>query len=196
MGHGHGMRGGWARMAMRRSDKRLDSLFASADTNKDGKLTKDEFANFMWKRIAKPDAQSVTKEDLKTFAKERMTERHAARTGPHDKRPARSAKPESKAKDAQPKPKVEPKAEAKPATAVGTAAVGTAVPTAPSKAAIPVQATAPKDVHTNVPVNKSSGVFKADAGATPAKAPKDTGPKIGTSATSGGVKAALFAARR
>ena len=66
-------RHGLARMTMRHSQARLDTLFAAADVNKDGKLTKDELANFIWKRFANPEAQSVTKEELKSFAKQRIS---------------------------------------------------------------------------------------------------------------------------
>jgi hypothetical protein len=190
------VRRGFGRMALRRSEKRLDALFAAADANKDGKLTKDELGSFIWKRFAKPDAQSVTKDELKSFAKERMTALRAERSGRRHKSHSGAAKPEAtKPKAAEPKsePKSEPKAEAKPAAAVGTAATST-LPA--SKPASPKQPSASKPVQANAPLNKGSGVSKADAGPSSATAPKVTGPKIGTSATSGGVKAALFAARR
>ena len=186
-------------MTMRRSEGRLDALFAAADANKDGKLTKDELGSFFWKRFAKPDAQSVTKDELKTFAKERMTARRAERSGRRHKSHSGAAKPEAKPKGAEPKPapkaepKPEPKAEAKPAAAVGTAAASISPA---SKPASPTQPSVSKPVQANAPLNKPSGVSKADAGPFPASVPKVTGPKIGTSATSGGVKAALFAARR
>jgi EF hand len=182
-------------MTLRRSEGRLDALFAAADANKDGKLTKDELGSFFWKRFAKPDAQSVTKDELKSFAKERITALRAERSGRRHKSHSGAAKPETKTKAAQPKPepKSEPKAEAKPAAAVGTAAAST-LPA--SKPASPTQPSASKPVQANAPLNKPAGVSKADAGPSPATAAKVTGPKIGTSATSGGVKAALFAARR
>jgi hypothetical protein len=193
-------RRGMARMAMHHSEARLDALFAAADTNKDGKLTKEELGAFIWKRFAKPDAQSVTKEELKSFAKERisalraerpMGRRHRAHSGP--------AKPETKPGAAQPKPqpKAEPKAAAKPAAATGTATTQTSAPVkAAVKPAAPTQPVASKPVSVNAPTNKPAGVSKAEAGSSPAPAPKITGPKIGTLTTSGDVKAALFAARR
>jgi EF hand len=187
-------RRGMARMTIRHSEARLDALFAAADVNQDGKLTKDELANFIWKRFAKPEAQSVTKEELKSFAKQRISSLRAERTARRrHKRHAGAAKSETKPGTAQPKPqpKAEPKAEVKPAA--GTAA---AQMSAPSKPTGPAQPAASKPAQVTTPVNKPTGVSKAEPGPSPATAPKITGPKIGTSTTSGDVKAALFAARR
>ena len=94
-------------MTQRQAGAHLDAFFAAADTNKDGKLTKQEFADFAWKRIAKADAQSVTKDELKAFAKERFEKMHAERRsgrrhGPHagatkaKRDGAKSAKPAKK----------------------------------------------------------------------------------------------------
>ncbi len=169
--------------------------FAAADINKDGKLTKDELANFIWKRFAKPDAQSVTKEELKSFAKQRISlaSRLSDLPDGDTSRHAGAAKSETKPTAPQPKPqpKAEPKAEVKPAA--GTAA---AQMSAPSKPTGPAQPAASKPAQVTTPVNKPTGVSKAETGPSPATAPKNTGPKIGTLTTSGDVKAALFAARR
>jgi hypothetical protein len=185
---------------MRRVDARLDAMFAAADTNKDGKLTKEELANFIWKRFAKPDAQSVTKEELKTFATQRIAALRAEQPSRRRHKPhAGAAKPDAKPGAAHPKsapapgaaPKAEPKAEAQPATRPATAAAQPLPPAKPGGAAQPAVS---KSGQTIERVNKPSGVSKAEAG-QPAAA-KSTGPKIGTSTTSGEVKAALFAARR
>jgi hypothetical protein len=182
---------------MRRARARLSAMFAAADTNKDGKLTKDELANFVWKRFAKADAngdQAVTKEELQNFAKQRVAAlraEHPRGRRHHAKADASKSKDEkSKGETAKPKPtpaptgsqpKAEPKAEAKPA--------GIAVPAA-AQVSPPSKTTAGLGSKSPVP---SKGVSKAEG--SPA-ASKNTGPKIGTSTTSGDVKAALFAARR
>ncbi|HEV3298238.1 MAG TPA: hypothetical protein VG055_01260 [Planctomycetaceae bacterium] len=184
---------------MHRADARLNALFAAADTNKDGKLTKDELANFFWKRFAKPDAQSVTKEEVKTFIKQRITALRADRPTGRRHKPhggAGTKKEEAKPGPAQPKPapasspKAEPKAEAKPVAAPATA-IAQPLPT--SKPAGSTQPAVSKLGQANAPVNKPPGVSKAEAG--PAL-PRNLRTKIGTSTTSGDVKAALFAARR
>jgi hypothetical protein len=156
-------RRGFGRMTMRRPEGRLDALFAAADANKDGKLTKDELGSFIWKRFAKPDALSVTKDELKSFAKERMTALRAERSGRRHKAHSGAATPETKTKAAQPKPapKSEPKAEAKPAAAVGTAAASTSPA---SKPASPTQPSASKPVQANAPLNKPSGSFQGRRG--------------------------------
>ena len=195
-GSHHAGRAGFARLAMRRANARIDALFAAADVNKDGKLTKEEFANFMWKRFAKPDAQSVTKDEMKSFLKQRITALRAERPGGrrHKGKAGGGApkKEEPKPGAAQPKPApaATPKAEVKPAAAPATAAS----PAAPAKPAGPTQPAVSKTAPTNASVNKSAGVSQAESG--PPALPRNTGPKIGTSTTSGDVKAALFAARR
>jgi hypothetical protein len=188
-------------MATHRADARLNALFAAADTNKDGKLTKDELANYFWKRFAKPDAQSVTKEEVKCFIKQRITALRAERPSGRRHKPhggsGASKKEEAKPGGAQPKPapasspKAEPKAEAKPVAAPATAR---AQPSPPSKPAGSTQPAVSKSGQANAPVNKPSGVSKAEAG--PPALPRNPRTKIGTSTTSGDVKAALFAARR
>jgi len=186
---------------MRRADARLDALFAAADTNKDGKLTKDELANYFWKRFAKPDAQSVTKDEVKSFIKQRMTalraEQPSGRRHKSHGGTGASKKEEAKPGAAQPKPapattpKAEPKAEGKPVAAPPTAATQ---PSSPSKPSDSTQPPVSKSGQANAPVNKPSGVSKVEAG--PPALPRNMGSKIGTSTTSGDVKAALFAARR
>ncbi len=95
-------------MAQRRARAHLDAFFAAADTNKDGKLTKDEVANFVWKHIAKPDAQSVTKDELKAFAKQRMATMRAEGAAGHRHKPHTPAKTKAgkkeEAKPKEPKP--------------------------------------------------------------------------------------------
>ena len=62
-------------MHMLHGQSPVDFLFAQADTNKDGKLTKDEVANFVWSHLTKADANhdnSVTKDELKAFARQRF----------------------------------------------------------------------------------------------------------------------------
>jgi hypothetical protein len=199
--HHRAGKAGLARLAMNRANARLDALFAAADTNKDGKLTKDELANFFWKRFATPDAQSVTKEEVKSFIKQRITALRAERpSGRRHKRhggAGASKKEPAKPGTTQPKPapvstpKAEPKAEAKPVAAPATAA---AQASPPSKPAGSTQPAISKSSQAHAPVNKPPGVSKAEAG--PPALPKNTGAKIGTSTTSGDVKAALFAARR
>jgi hypothetical protein len=186
---------------MHRADARLDALFAAADTNKDGKLTKDELANFFWKRFAKADAQSVTKDEVKSFIKQRMTALRAERPSGRRHKPhggtGTSKKGEAKPGAAEPKsapastPKAEPKAEAKPVAAPATAAAQGSPPSKPSDSTQPPVS---KSGQANAPVNKPPGVSKAEAG--PPTLQKNIGAKIGTSTTSGDVKAALFAARR
>jgi hypothetical protein len=187
---------GRARLAMRSARGRLDALFAAADTNKDGKLTKDELANFVWKRFAKADAngdQAVTKEELQNFAKQRVATLRAERPG-HRHRPqgdaAKAKKAGTKPGAAQPKPapaptqpqsKPEPKAEIKPPAKPASAAAQDSPQLEPAPPAAPV-------------VSKLRGISQAETGQS--SATKNTGPKIGTSTTSGDVKAALFAARR
>ncbi len=59
----------------------IDFLFAQADANKDGKLTKDEVANFVWSRLSKADTNhnnAVTKDELKTYMKQRFQAMRAA----------------------------------------------------------------------------------------------------------------------
>jgi len=200
-GHPGAGRAGLARLAKHRADARLDALFAAADTNKDGKLTKDELANFLWKRFAKPDAQSVTKEEVKSFIKQRITALRAERPSGRRHKPhggtGASKKEDAKPGGAQPKPapasspKAEPKAEANPVAAPATAA---AQPSPTSKPAGSTQPAVSKSGQANQPLHKPAGVSKSEA-AQPAS-PKNSGSKIGTSTTSGDVKAALFAARR
>ena len=65
---------------VRNGQAAIDRLFAAADTNKDGKLTKDEVANFFWSRFAKADVKHqnfVTKDDLKAYHKEQAKEMRA-----------------------------------------------------------------------------------------------------------------------
>jgi hypothetical protein len=105
----------------------VDQFFAAADANKDGKLTKDEVANFFWARIAKAapkDASAVTKEQLVAYVKhrieERMTAMHRGGRGPHAHRahdktkPAsEKSKPKKDSAPAKPQPKPETKSEPK-----------------------------------------------------------------------------------
>ena len=83
---------------MRNGQAAIDRLFAAADTNKDGKLTKDEVANFFWSRLSKADVKHqnfVTKDDLKAYRKERVKEMRAEH---HEK--AHKAKDKKKAASA------------------------------------------------------------------------------------------------
>jgi hypothetical protein len=183
-------------MAGARAHARFDAFFAAADTNKDGKLTKDELANFMWKRFGKADSngdQGITKEEMQKFFRQRMSALRADRPGRRHKSHADATKPK-KTESAKPKeaptptaPKSEPKAEAKPAAKSATAAAQ-AAPTAANPAK-PAQAGNSKTGE----LSTSGKVSKAEAKPS---APNSTGLKIGTSTTSGEVRAALFAARR
>jgi hypothetical protein len=195
-------------MAARHADTRIDALFAAADANKDGKLTKEEFANFVWTRFAKPDAQSVTKEEVKSFVKQKIAALRAERpAGRKHKRQTGAGAPkkeEPKSGAAQPKPaaapgssgpppKAEPKAEAKPIAGPTTAA--TAPQGLPSSRTTETTPPVPsKSAAAKEAVNNPTGVPKAEA-AKPAEA-RNARTKIGTSTTSRDVKAALFAARR
>ena len=183
-------------MSGARAHARFDAFFAAADTNKDGKLTKDELANFMWKRFGKADAngdQAITKEEMQKFFRQRISALRAERPGRRHKPHADATKPK-KTEAAKPKPapaptppKSEPKAEAKPAAKSATAAAQ-AVPSAPT-AANPAQAGNSKTGEAST----SEKVSKAEAKPS---APNSSRIKIGTSTTSGEVRAALFAARR
>jgi hypothetical protein len=203
-------------MAQRRAGAHLDAFFAAADANKDGKLTKDEVANFFWKRFAKPDAQSVTKDELKAFAKQRMATMRAEgvagrRHKPHTPAKTKAGKKEeAKPKDAKPAAgAAEPKkAEVKPVAGTPSATAQTspqtspvkpiapATPAAPVKPAIPAAPQAAQNAPISPPVKKPAGVSKVDAGPPLGPVTKNPGSKIGTSTTSRDVKAALFAARR
>ncbi len=55
--HGVGPGPFWMRHVMN-GQSPVDFLFSQADTNKDGKLTKDEVANFVWSRLSKADDES------------------------------------------------------------------------------------------------------------------------------------------
>jgi hypothetical protein len=200
-GH-HGRFGGrgFTRMAGANAHARFDAFFAAADANKDGKLTKDELANFMWKRFGKADAngdQAITKEEMQKFFRQRITALRAERPGRRHKPHADATKPK-KTEPAKPKPapastapKSEPKAEAKPAPKSPTAAAQAMPSTAPAAdPAKPTQAGNPKTGE----MSKTGRVSKAEA--KQPSVPNNTGLKIGTSTTSGEVSAALFAARR
>jgi hypothetical protein len=120
----------------RQGQSPIDRLFALADTNKDGKLTKDEVANFFWSRLEKADVKHqnfVTKEDLKAYHKEQVKELRAehhekahkghekAHKGPHAKQKAKKNKgaaPAAKPAEQKAKPKTESKAEVTPAPQV------------------------------------------------------------------------------
>jgi hypothetical protein len=177
-------------------------MFAAADTNKDGKLTKEELANFVWKRFAKADATSVTKDDVKKFMKERIGALRAERSTGHRHKPHAGSAPKkeqskpgpaAKPAPAAPKtePKAEPKAEATPKPAPSAPAAAQATP--PTKPATPTPP-AGSTGQTREPANKPGGISKAEA--APPAVSKNSGSKIGTATTSGDVKAALFAARR
>lgn len=60
-------------------------LFAKLDTNKDGKISKEE-AGKLWDRLSKADANKdgfVTREELKAFAKTHKRKgKHGRRPGP------------------------------------------------------------------------------------------------------------------
>jgi hypothetical protein len=199
-------------MAQRQAGAHLDAFFAAADTNKDGKLTKDEVANFFWKRFAKPDAQSVTKDELKAFAKQRMATMRAKgvagrRHKPHTPAKTKAGKKEeAKPKDAKPAADEAPKkAEVKPVAVAPVATAQTSPPVkpvTPAKPAAPVKPAAPatpqaaQNAPISPPVKKPAGVSKVDAGSPLGPVTKNPGSKIGTSTTSRDVKAALFAARR
>jgi hypothetical protein len=186
-------------MAGARAHARFDAFFAAADTNKDGKLTKDELANFMWKRFGKADSngdQGITKEEMQKFFRQRISALHAERPGRRHKQHADATKPK-KTEPAKPKeaptptaPKSEPKAEAMPAAKSATAAAQAVTPA--TTAADPAKPTPAGNTKTGE-VSKTGKDSKAEAKPS---APNSTGLKIGTSTTSGEVRAALFAARR
>jgi hypothetical protein len=96
----------------------IDHFFAAADANKDGKLTKDEVANFFWTRISKAapkDAHAVTKEQLVAYVKHHIAERMDALR--HGGRGAHAHRPHDKTKPAAEKSKKESapsKSKAKP----------------------------------------------------------------------------------
>jgi EF hand len=201
-------------MAQRRAGAHLDAFFAAADTNKDGKLTKDEVANFVWKHVAKPDAQSVTKDELKAFAKQRMATMRAEGAAGHrhkhtsaKTKAGKSKKEEAKPKEAKPaagaaepkKADVKPVATAPVATTQTSPPVKPVTPTKPAAPVKPVTPAAPQAAQNgpvSPPVKKPAGVSKVDAGPPLGSATKNPGSKIGTSTTSRDVEAALFAARR
>jgi hypothetical protein len=205
-------------MAQRRGAAHLDAFFAAADTNKDGKLTKDEVANFVWKHFAKPDAQSVTKDELKAFAKQRIATMRAEGAAGHRHKPhspaktkaGKSKKEEAKPGDAKPaagaaepkKAEVKPVAGSPSATAQTSLQTSPSKPTAPATPAAPVKPATPaapqaaQNAPVSPPVKKPAGVSKVDAGPPLGPAQKNPGSKIGTSTTSRDVEAALFAARR
>ena len=127
-GFGHAGRGfrGHARFAMHRGaamTNHINHFFAAADANKDGKLTKDEVANYFWSRISKAapkDANAVTKEQLLAYVKhqigERMAALHGAR-GPHGHRAHDKTKPateKSKKETAPAKPEAKPETKSEP----------------------------------------------------------------------------------
>jgi hypothetical protein len=177
-------------------------------------LTKDEVANFVWKHFAKPDAQSVTKDEVKAFAKQRMATMRAEGAAGHRHKPHTKAKAgkkeEAKPKDAKPAAgAAEPKkAEVKPVAGTPSATAQTspqtspvkpiapATPAAPVKPATPAAPQAAQNAPVSPPVKKPAGVSKVDAGTPLGPVIKNPGSKIGTSTTSRDVKAALFAARR
>jgi len=175
-------------------------------------LTKDEVANFFWKRFAKPDAQSVTKDEVKAFAKQRMATMRAKgvagrRHKPHTPAKTKAGKKEeAKPKDAKPAADEAPKkAEVKPVAVAPVATAQTSPPVkpvtpakaaAPVKPAIPAAPQAAQNAPISPPVKKPAGVSKVDAGPPLGPVTKNPGSKIGTSTTSRDVKAALFAARR
>jgi hypothetical protein len=158
-------RRGFGRHAVRRRNgpAALDRLFAAADANKDGKLTKDEVANFFWSRFEKADVKHqnfVTKDDLKAYRKERVkamrTEHHEKAHKAKDKKKA--AQPSAKPAEKKEQPKADSKAELTPS------------PKAPAKA-------------------ESKGTVKADLKGQSTPAAKAAAservkePKAGTSAT-------------
>ncbi len=170
-------------------------------------------ANFFWKRFAKPDAQSVTKDELKAFAKQRMATMRAEgvagrRHKPHTPAKTKAGKKEeAKPKDAKPaagaaepkKAEVKPVAAAPVATTQASPPVNAVAPATPEplvKPAIPGTPQAAQNAPASPPVKKPAGVSKVDAGPSSGPTNKNPGSKIGTSTTSRDVKAALFAARR
>jgi hypothetical protein len=161
-------------------------------------LTKDEVANFFWKRFAKPDAQSVTKDEVKAFAKQRMATMRAKgvagrRHKPHTPAKTKAGKKEeAKPKDAKPAAgAAEPKkAEVKPVAGTPSATAQTspqtspvkpiapATPAAPVKPAIPATPQAAQNAPISPPVKKPAGVSKVDAGSPLGPVTKNPGSKI------------------
>jgi hypothetical protein len=111
---------------MRNGQAAIERLFAAADANKDGKLTKDEVANFFWSRLSKADVKHqnfVTKDDLKAYhkeqAKEMRAEHHEKAHKDHEKAhkakdKKRAAQPAAKPAEQKEKPKADSKAEVTP----------------------------------------------------------------------------------
>lgn len=92
----------------------VDALFERADANKDGKLTKDEIANFAWSHFAKADTKhqnAVTKDELKAYLKKSIQERRQQmRTGAQHMKAEKKGKPAAGApKEKKAKPKEQPK---------------------------------------------------------------------------------------
>jgi hypothetical protein len=89
-------------------------LFAQADVNHDGKLTKEEITDFIWKQLSKADANkdnAVTKEELRDFARKQVQDRLAERHRPHPRhRGAKANGPKQEAAPATGKPEEKPAA--------------------------------------------------------------------------------------
>jgi hypothetical protein len=142
---------------MRNGQAAIDRLFAAADTNKDGKLTKDEVANFFWSRLSKADVKHqnfVTKDDLKAYRKERVkemrAEHHEKAHKAKDKKKA--PQPATKPAEKKEKPKADskaqvtpsPKAPAKPESKAAVKAELKGISTPAAKAAVSERVKEPK----------------------------------------------------
>lgn len=142
---------------IRNGQAAIDRLFAAADANKDGKLTKDEVANFFWSRLSKADVKHqnfVTKDDLKAFRKERVkqmrAEHHekAHKAKDHKKAAPPVAKPAEKKETPKADSKAEvtpsPKAPAKPESKGTVKADLKGISTPAAKAAVSERVKEPK----------------------------------------------------